>query len=69
MNFIDVFQQVSMHHIYNDIFHQAAVSQSFSNIRINIKSFMFSSYTQWPRTHWFQQSLDDDVQSLSWQVK
>lgn len=26
--FIVLFQQVSMHHIYNDIFHQAAVSQS-----------------------------------------
>lgn len=40
MKFIVLFQQVSMHHIYNDIFHQAAVSQSFSNIRINIMSFI-----------------------------
>lgn len=40
MTFIVLFQQVSMHHIYNDIFHQAAVSQSLI-IRINAKSFMF----------------------------
>lgn len=40
MKFIVLFQQLSMHHIYNDIFHQAAVSQSLSNIRINIMSFI-----------------------------
>lgn len=28
-----------MHHVYNDIFHQAAVSQS--NSRINAMSFIF----------------------------
>lgn len=48
MKFIVRFQQFSMHHIYNDIFHQAAVSQSLSKIRINIISFMSTSYTRGP---------------------
>lgn len=38
MFFIVLVQQVSMHHIYNDIFHQAAVSQSLI-IRINVLYF------------------------------
>lgn len=37
-------QQLSMHHIYNDIFPQAAVSE-LGNIRIHAMSFMFSSCT------------------------
>lgn len=56
MKFIDRFQQFSMHHIYNDIFHQAAVSQSLSKIRLNILSFCSTSYTRGPgdplRTMW-----------------
>lgn len=62
MKFIVLFQQLSMRHIYNDIFHQAAVSQSFSNIRLNITSFIFTLHTGGPRRPSyteFQQNLED----------
>lgn len=60
MKFIVRFQQFSMHHIYNDIFHQAAVSQSLSKIRINIISFMSTSYTRGPASDdAFQHNLEE----------